>query len=78
MDSPDSTFRLVVLGNREITGQTAASPELAKLVPPDVDRSEYRLGMERTDWGENYGKPRAIRTVLIEAEPAPGVWEVGV
>jgi len=76
MEGPDTTYRLVVLGDREIVGQTAATPELAKLVPPKVRRT-VRLGLEQTDWGEHYGKPRAIRTVLIDAETSPGEWELG-
>ena len=79
MVGPDSTYRVVVLGgDRDITGQTADTPELAKLVPPDVDRSKFRLGVERTDWDEHFGKPRAVRTVLIEAETKPNEWKVGV
>lgn len=77
MELPDSTYRLVVIGDRESAGETAATPELAKLVPPEVGR-ERRLGLERTDWGEHFGKPRAIRTVLIEAETVPGEWVLGV
>jgi hypothetical protein len=74
----DATYRLVVLGLEGVTGQTAATAELAKLLPPDIDRAKYRLGLECTDWGDHYGKPRAMRTVLIEAESHPGEWEVGV
>jgi hypothetical protein len=51
-------------------GMTASdiTPELAKLVPGNLERGSHRLGMERTDWGEHYGKPKAVRTVLIDAE----------
>jgi hypothetical protein len=42
------------------------------LIPGNLDRGNQRLGMERTDWGEQYGKPKAVRTVLIDAESAPG------
>jgi hypothetical protein len=33
--------------------------------------------MERTDWGEHYGKPKAVRTVLIDAESTAGEWTIG-
>ena len=73
----DTTYRVFVIENREAVGQTAATPELAKLVAPRVDRTRFRLGLERTDWGEQYGKPRAVRSVLIDAESRPGEWELG-
>jgi hypothetical protein len=55
-------------------GMTASdiTPELAKLVPGNLERGSHRLGMERTDWGEHYGKPKAVRTVLIDAESTAG------
>ena len=75
-DYADTTYRVIAIEDREIVGQTAATPELAKLVAPDTDRTRFRFGLERTDWGEHYGKPRAIRTVLIDAENRPGEWEL--
>ncbi|TAN48338.1 MAG: hypothetical protein EPN26_12650 [Rhodospirillales bacterium] len=72
-----TTYRIVVLGDREIVGQTAATPELAKLVPPDVNRNNYRLGMELTEWADHYGKMRVQRTILIEAESQPNEWMLG-
>lgn len=75
----DTTYRLIVLGNREIVGQTAASPELAKLAPGDLDRNrDQRLGIERTDWVDHFGKMRVNRSILIEAEERPGEWTIGV
>jgi hypothetical protein len=60
-------------------GMTASdiTPELAKLVPGNLERGSHRLGMERTDWGEHYGKPKAVRTVLIDAESTAGEWTIG-
>lgn len=59
-------------------GQTALTPQLAKLVPGDLVRTDRRLGMERTDWADNFGKPKAVRTVLVDAESAPGEWTIGI
>ena len=73
----DTTYRLVVLGDRENVGQTAASSELAKLVPGDLERGNQRLGIERTDWVDHFGKMRIQRTILVEAEEAPGEWTIG-
>ena len=78
MSELQTTYRVKTLGDDEIVGQTAATPELAKLVAPEVDRQRFRLGLEQTDWGDQYGKPRPIRTVLLEAESKPGEWTVGV
>ena len=80
MEEITTTYRLVALGSRDVFGHTALTPEMAKLVPGDlitVDRESTRLGIERTDWGDHYGKPRAIRTVLIEVEDRPDSWEIG-
>ena len=76
-DDIQVTYRLIVLGEPNNVGQTALTPELAKLVPGNLDRGKQRLGMERTDWGEQYGKPKTVRTVLIDAESAPGEWTLG-
>ena len=74
-DYNDTTYRVIVIEDPEVVGQTAATPELAKLVAPPIDpRSGFRFGLERTDWGDHYGKPRPIRTVLIEAENKAGEW----
>ncbi len=73
----ETTFRLILLGDRTRTGQTAATPELARLVPGDLDRSE-RLGIEQTDWADQFGKMKAQRSILIEAEDHPGQWRLGI
>lgn len=79
MDDVESTYRLVELGDRTNVGQTAMTPELAKLVPGDLARfADTRLGMERTDWVEHFGKPKIARTILIEAETLPHEWKIGV
>jgi len=77
MSDIDTTYRLIVLGDRNNVGQTALTPELAKLVPGDLFRENCRLGMERTDWADHLGKPKIVRTVLIDAESAPGEWAIG-
>src|SRR5262245_10553244 len=70
----DTTFRLVVVGDAEYRGrfgQTAPDPSLAKLVAGDlvnIDRSRYRLGMERTDWVGHPGKMKIHRSVVVDAE----------
>jgi hypothetical protein len=71
-----TTYRLTSLVDRNAVGQTAATPELAKLVPGGLPRSE-RLGVEQTDWIENFDRPKAVRSILIEAEDFPGQWELG-
>jgi hypothetical protein len=72
------TFRLVALtGDRSRVGQTALTPDLAKLVPGELVQGAQRLGMERTDWAEQFGKPKPIRTVLIDAESKEGEWQLG-
>ncbi len=73
----EPTYRVVSLTDGNWAGKTAATPELARLGAGDLDR-EHLLGLERTDWGDNYGKPKAIRTVLVEAESQPGEWKLGV
>ena len=78
MSDTDTTFRLVVLGESNNVGQTALTAELAKLVPGDIVRDNKRLGMERTDWADHFGKPKIMRTVLIDAESAFGEWTIGV
>ena len=75
----DPTYRLVLLSDPQVVGRTAASQELAKLVPGDlVNHRDQRLGLERTDWVDDYGKPKVRRSVIVEAEPLPGQWEIGV
>lgn len=73
----ETTYRLVLLRDRSEAGQTAATPVLAKLVPGDLPRHE-RLGLEQTDWSENFGKLKVHRSILIEAENSPGEWQLGV
>ena len=72
----DTTYRLIALADRTQTGGTAADPNLAKLLPGDLDRL-MRLGIEQTDWVDNYGKMKVARTILIEAESYPGEWKLG-
>jgi hypothetical protein len=78
LSETDTTYRLVDLNNPNNVGRTAATPELAKLVPGDLNREGRRLGIERTDWVEHNGKPKISRTVLIEVEGVPGEWVIGV
>jgi hypothetical protein len=78
----DTTYRLITLGGsplRQETGQTALTPALAKLVPGKLRkfRETFRLGIERTDWAEEDGIPRPVRTVLTEVESSPGEWKIG-
>lgn len=73
----DTTFRLISLSDRTRTGQTAATPELAKLVPGELDRSE-RLGVEQTDWVDKFGTMKIHRSILVEAEDRAGQWVLGV
>jgi hypothetical protein len=73
---PYTTYRLVELGGSRKFGRAASTPELAKLVPCDFDRTK-RLGVEQTYWEEEFGKMRPKRTVLIEAEDEPGRWTLG-
>jgi hypothetical protein len=72
----DTTFRVVNLVDRSEVGQTAISPELAKIAATDLSRS-CRMGLERTDWTDHFGKPKVHRTVLLEAENQPGEWVLG-
>lgn len=73
----DTTYRLVSLADPSQTGDTAATPELARLVPCGIDRS-HRIGIERTDWIEHFEKMKVHRTILIEAENEPREWNLGV
>lgn len=72
----DVTYRVFILEDPNCFGRTAASPELAKLVAGDLPR-DFRLGMERTDWKDNSGKPRVHRSVVVDAEARPGEWTLG-
>ena len=80
----DTTYRIVSIAHGGYFGKTAATPELAKLAAGDLDRSE-RLGLEKTIWGvDNYGKPKALRTVSLAQKSgpengpwAPSVWGAG-
>ena len=47
----DTTYRLIALNDRNNYGQTAATPELAKLVPGDLNRSNQRWALSaRIGW----------------------------
>jgi hypothetical protein len=75
----EKTYRLIALSDSGYAGKTAASPELAKLVPGDLrDLEDERFGIEMTEWVDNYGKMQVNRKVLIEAEDKPGQWKIGV
>ena len=81
----DVTYRLIALGDDEIgaglVGQTALTPDLARLVPGGLSnpvvRKRHRLGIERTDWTGDSGKPKPVRSILIDAESEPGEWTIG-
>lgn len=72
----DVTFRVINLTDRSEVGQTAATPELAKLAAIGMNRA-CRMGLERTDWVRHFEKLKANRTVLLDAETNPGDWELG-
>lgn len=82
----DTTYRMVVLhaSGMYTYGQTAASPELAKIATGHLLRETIqsngprRLGIERTDWTtDDEGILHPHRTVLVEVEPEPGTWDIG-
>jgi hypothetical protein len=72
----DTTYRVVSIADSGWCGKTAATRELAKLAAGDLDRRQ-RLGLEETVWIDEFGKPKAQRTVLIDAEERPGEWKLG-
>lgn len=75
----DTTYRLVSLTEEGNSGQTAATADLAKLVPGNLTRFEgTRLAIERTDWIEKYDKMVVNRSVIVEAESHPQEWTIGV
>jgi hypothetical protein len=70
----ETTYRLVILGRASPVGDTASTPELARLsritrAPGD------RLGLERADWMPDASRP--VRKVLVDAEERPGQWAIG-
>jgi hypothetical protein len=75
----ETTYRVVDLANRENQGQTAATPDLAKLATQSItrDAATTRLALERTDWVDDYGKPKPRRSVIIEAENPSEPWSTG-
>lgn len=74
----DTTYRVIDLSDRQNVGQTALSPELAKLATTGMWRSDKsRMALERTDWVDEFGKPKPRRTVVIEAEEPNGLWTIG-
>lgn len=77
MDEVNTTYRLIDLSDRNNVGQTALTPDLALLVPGNLMR-HGRLGMERSDWGDHYGKPKMIRSVVIGAETMVNEWVIGI
>ena len=72
----DTTYRVISIADNSVAGRTAATAELAKLAAGGLDRTR-RLGVERTEWAEHFGKPKAHRTVLLEAESRPDEWLLG-
>ena len=77
MDDISVTYRLIDLNDRTNVGQTAISPELALLSPGNLARDGRRLAMERSDWIDDYGKPKIARSVVIGVEEEPGSWAIG-
>jgi hypothetical protein len=77
MDEIDTTYRLIDLANPNNVGQMAASPKLAKLVPGLLDRSNKRLGIERTEWISKFGKLEPQRSTVVAVEDAPDEWVIG-
>lgn len=74
----DTTYRLVSLTEEGNAGMTAASPELARLVPGNLVRWETtRLAIEKTDWIEKFDKMVVNRSVVVDAEAKPGEWTIG-
>ncbi len=74
----DTTYRVIDLADRENVGQTAATPELAKLAAGHMWRSDKsRFALEQTEWIEEYGKSKPRRSVIIEAEDSSDPWRVG-
>jgi hypothetical protein len=79
----DTTYRVIMLGRTDRVGHTALTPDLARLACDRGSfssslRQKYRLGIERTDWANDSGKPKPVRSVLIDAEGFPGEWVVGL
>jgi hypothetical protein len=74
----NTTYRLRVLRTRGMYtyGETAATQELALLVPGNLIRGRDRLAIERTDWVKNLDGVRQ-RTVVVAAESYAGEWKVG-
>jgi hypothetical protein len=73
----DVTYRVVNLLDRDEVGQTAATPEIARLTAAGLNRV-CRLGLERTDWTEHFGKLKVHRSVVVEVENQPGEWDLGL
>ena len=75
----NTTYRLGDLEDSGNVGKTAATPELALLVPGDLRRTgSTRLCMVQTDWHEEYGKFKITRSIVTEAEAHAGEWKLGV
>ena len=74
----DTTYRVIDLAGHQHTGQTAATPQLAKLAVGNLSRFEdSRFAVEQTDWADLDGTPRVRRSVIIEAEDPADPWKVG-
>ncbi|MEY9121325.1 hypothetical protein [Bradyrhizobium yuanmingense] len=77
MEEVNVTYRLIDPNDRSNVGQTAISPELALQLPGNMALDGRRLAMERSDWVDDYGKPKLVRSVVIDVEKAPGAWKIG-
>lgn len=75
-NSPEITFRVIQLNDRNRVGPTAITPELAKRAAAAVDLDSPR-GLERTEWIATPDRMKAHRTILIEVESKPGEWMLG-
>lgn len=73
----DTTYRCIDLVDPSEVGQTAASPDLARMVAGHLQRN-HRIALERTDWTDNFGKMKVNRSVIVEAENHPGEWKLGL
>jgi hypothetical protein len=75
----ETTYRVIDLSDKNNVGQTAATPELAKLAAGGVGRvPTSRFAIEMTDWADDWGKPKIRRSVITEAEAPNQPWKLGV
>ncbi len=75
----ETTYRVIDLLDKSNVGQTAATPELAKLAAGGLSRyPDSRFAIEMTDWTEDFGKPKIRRSVITAAEDPNDPWKLGV